>query len=244
MSEQKPAPQWERYSEAEEKQQPPRQLAFPLSSELFRDFPERIASTYFQGMLRVYLSRSLPWYIEMKGRHGPGTELEERVERLEAQIESGVRPALARLTRHIEWHQERDSIPAAASGEYEWLSNVKEVVKTAEALLQDFDELTLRLSHHVKIIEQMRVLLNLSRSRSNRHLTSAVLCVYDALHSVYSEDMSLSQAETIKTALQLLEDLDWDREKVRSLDKMLRQQGFETVPSDKFVNSRHGTNTH
>ena len=149
-------------------------------------------------------------------------------------MEHAVRPALAKLVRY---HEERDPLPAAASAEYEWQREAKKVLKVADDLIVDFDDLQIRLSQHVAITEKIGALLKVARSMNDKNLRSAVLTVQDALYSVFSENMTLEQAESIRQVLEQLQEINWDRKRVRELDKSLRNAGFETVPSDSFVSS-------
>ena len=128
-------------------------------------------------------------------------EVDERLERLEASMEHAVRPALAKLVRY---HEERDPLPAAASAEYEWQREAKKVLKVADDLIVDFDDLQIRLSQHVAITEKIGALLKVARSMNDKNLRSAVLTVQDALYSVFSENMTLEQAESIRQVLGML----------------------------------------
>lgn len=169
-------------------------------------------------------------------RSTPGVDLTRRVELLENRMEYGVRPMLALVARHMELaNVEKDTIPAAASAEYEWEDQVRKIVSTTEKMLSAFEDLEIRLKYYNSLIDQTRELLKLTRFIGEPTLRSAVLVVHDALCGVYSEDLTRTQAELIVSALDRLENLEWDREMVRALHRELRASGFETIPSDKHV---------
>ena len=132
-----------------------------------------------------------------------------------------------------------DTIPAASSAEYEWYREVMSTKETVTAMFDTFNELTERLSYYVKLIEHSDELLKLARAMGHRYLREAVLTLHDALCGTYSEDLTIEQIEAIKLIVNQLQDIKWDRQAVRNLDRSLRQQGFETVPSDKFMRSHH-----
>lgn len=163
--------------------------------------------------------------------------LEDRQNRIEFHIEHSIRPALAHRVRDIEWYGERDAIPAAASAEYEWKEHTANALGVVDSMMAEFSDLPTRLSYHVKIIERLADLLKVARSHGNRNLTFAVLTVHDATYSVYSEDMTSAQAEVVRDAVARLQNVDWNRDALLDLDRFLRNAGFETVPSDKFVSS-------
>ncbi len=152
-------------------------------------------------------------------------------------MEHSVRPALVRRAWEIERYGERDSIPAAASAEYEWKEHTANALGVVDLMISEFSDLPTRLSYHVKTIERLADLLKVARSHGNRNLTFAVLTVYDATYSVYSEDMTSAQVEVVRDAVARLQSVEWDRDALRDLDRFLRNAGFETVPSDKFVSS-------
>ncbi|MCI0441516.1 MAG: hypothetical protein L0177_20630 [Chloroflexi bacterium] len=108
------------------------------------------------------------------------------------------------------------------------------LASASDALIRDFEGLPERLAHHASLIDQSYELLKLARSM-NRNLKFAVLTLHDALRSVYSEKLTLKQANVIKEAVRLLQTPDWDEDGVRQLSKMLLRAGFETVPSDKSL---------
>lgn len=158
-----------------------------------------------------------------------------RVQSLENILLHGMAPAMRDIYKKLERYEQEDTIPPAASVEYEWQSVVLRTIETVTNMLNSFDELETRLSCYVKLIERLEELLKLARGMGNRHLREAALTLHDALCGTYSEDLTIKQATTIKDAVGQLEDTEWDREKVRALDRTLRQQGFETVPTDRFI---------
>jgi len=171
------------------------------------------------------------WSIGIGAYH----DIYRRVQELESAMRYGVAPAIQHLMKHLERYDERDSIPGAASAAYEWQSEVMRTMDTVTNMLNTFDGLGTRLSCYVKLIEHSSELLKLARGMGNRHLRESVLTLHDALCGTYSEDLTIEQAEAIKDAVSRLKDVKWDRRMVRALDKTLRQQGFETVPSDRFI---------
>jgi len=166
---------------------------------------------------------------------GAYLDLAHRVRNLEGAMKYGVSPTMQYMMKLLERYDERDSIPGAASAAYEWQSEVMRTMDTVTNMLNTFDGLETRLSCYVKLIEHSSELLKLARGMGNRHLRESVLTLHDALCGTYSEDLTIEQAEAIKDAVSRLKDVKWDRQMVRALDKTLRQQGFETVPSDRFI---------
>jgi len=232
----------------------PGQFAFPMLAELYKETLESqrvidveaylasIRLYYRQQAFHFHLGRSLSQDISDARIVERLEDLEKRQDLQETQMRHGVQPAIGRLSKAFEYlvgHEEKDAAPPAASAEYEWQSEAKKVLKAVEDMTRDFDDLSTRLSHHVAVIERIRELLKLARSMTNRSLRSAVLTVHDALCSIYSENLTLAQTEAAKEAVQRLQNLNWDREMVRALDRTLRDHGFETVPSDKFVDLSH-----
>lgn len=162
-------------------------------------------------------------------------DLTYRLKHLESIVWHVMAPTIGDIMKILERYDLKDTIPAAASVEYEWQSEALRTMGTVTNMLDAFDELETRLSCYVKLIERLEELLKLARGMGNRHLREAVLTLHDALCGTYSEDLTIEQAATIKDAVGQLGDTEWDREKVRALDRALRQQGFETVPSDRFI---------
>ena len=75
----------------------------------------------------------------------------------------------------------------------------------------------------------------MARSHDTRHLERAALTISDALHSVYAEDLTKDQVDCIcEVTKQLLDDT---KDITRTIDRKLRSQGFETIPSERFQNS-------
>lgn len=168
--------------------------------------------------------------------------LEEGQQRLNAIIDHSIQPIIRQYARMIEVSGERDSLPAAASAQYEWYGRVTDTRRTVENMIEVFDDLPQRLSFHVALQRQMADLLKLARLMNNPALVSAALTVHDVLYGVYSEDLTLSQAQLLEESVSSLRNVDWDRERVRELDRVLRRAGFETLPSDKFMAPTHVIN--
>lgn len=178
------------------------------------------------------------WDTEIPAHIHHHKDLDYRVQHLENIVLHAVAPTMRSMymkLERLERYEQKDTIPAAASVEYEWQSVVLRTIETVTNMLNSFDELETRLSYYVKLIERSEELLKLARGMGNRHLREAALTLHDALCGTYSEELTIKQATTIKDAVGQLEDTEWDREKVRALDRTLRQQGFETVPSDRFI---------
>jgi len=161
-------------------------------------------------------------------------ELVHRVQRMEDSMR-GMAPMLRHIAKEMERNELKDSIPAAASVEYEWRNAVLRTIETVTSMLNTFDELVTRLSCYVKLIEHLKELLKLARGMGNRYLIGSVLTLHDALCGTYSEELTSKQAEAIEGVLNQLYDLNLTHEQVRALDRQLRKSGLETVPSDKFV---------
>ena len=162
--------------------------------------------------------------------------IEKRQDLHEFYMQHAIRPALRSLSAESEFRTRvRDKLPASASAEYEWLNEVKPVIGSVEELLEEFEDLSTRLSLHMKLIKRLQDLLEAARETESRYLRSAVLTVYDASRSVYSEDLTAEQVKAIAEAVDSLYSLQWDVDKVQSLDSKLRDVGFETIPSDRFV---------
>ena len=123
------------------------------------------------------------------------------------------------------------------------MERVDKALCVVDTMMAEFDDLPVRLSCHVKAIERLADLLKVARSHGNRNLTFAVLTVHDAMYSVYSEDMTDEQAEAVRDAVARLRSMEWDKDTLRGLDRFLRNVGFETVPSDKFVSSNVASRT-
>ena len=128
-----------------------------------------------------------------------------------------------------------NSTEPQSPAEYEWRIQVKQALTVADRMLADFDDLSVRLSGHVGIIDDLKTLLKSARANGNRNLRSAVLTLYDALHSVHSENMTFDQARTICDSLGQLQAVQWTIKDLQDLDTKLRVAGFETVPSDNFM---------
>lgn len=196
----------------------------------------------FHPMLSRYVRsrRGKRWAIGV----GAYLDLVNRVESLESAMKYGVSPTIRYLMKILEQYGERDSTPGAASLAYEWQSHLKEVTTTIENMLRVFDDLEKRLSCYSNLAQQVSELLKIARSLGNRNIRDAVLALHDALHGIYSEDLTSKQVEAIGNAVNHLYDLNLDRESVRALDRELRESGLETIPSDRFVgiySERQGT---
>lgn len=200
-------------------------------NELLRNTEEMV--TY---RLSSYSStaRAKEWSIGI----GAYYDLEGRLRRLERTVFREMPRAMQYIMmRELERYGLKDTIPPAASAEYEWHSEVMRTKETVTNMLNTFDELETRLSYHVKLIEHSDELLELARAMGNRYLREAVLTLHDALCGTYSEDLTTEQVKAIEHIVSRLQEIKWDRQAVRALDRTLRQQGFETVPSDRFMRS-------
>ena len=91
-----------------------------------------------------------------------------------------------------------------------------------------------RLNDYVLLVSKLKDLIDKSRTIENRFFFRAVLMIYDALCCMYAEELTQEQLTTIQTCVVKLQEPDWDKDKLRSLDRQLRTSGFETVPSDRF----------
>ena len=169
------------------------------------------------------------------------SKLEKFAERQDFLSTVAIQPVLSRAAAALEISPESTEAPPASSARYELNVKLKELLDTTENLANDFQDLRDRLSRYAALQRQLGELLKLSRVRSNRILHSAILTIHDASYSVYSEDLSIHQVETLRDWIKGLRDLRTiDRDDVRALDKSLRVAGFETIPSDQFSFSTNG----
>ena len=232
-----------------------------LSQNIIR--PQRIGKMQPTGQTRSH--RVYPQFL--RGRHlerhfdliqGPQPyatikdieSLVARLERTEIALEHGVQPVLKMMASKLEFH---DPEPPAASAAYDWgivkgrlgqlvepdtntwNDNVNQAIEITWNLLSVYDDLSSRLSHHVALIECVKRLVKLARSYDKKHLARAALTISDALHSVYAEDLTKDQVDCICDVTQQLRDDTKDI--TRTIDRKLRSQGFETIPSERFQNS-------
>lgn len=194
-------------------------------------FTNTVEILYRKSREYVGAKRPVEWAIGA----GAYLDLAQRVSYLEVAMKQGVLPTIQNIMKTLERYDQRDTLPGAASAAYEWHSQLTAITDTIENMLKIFDDLDKRLSCYVNLIQQVKELLKLARSVGNRNVRDAVLTLYDALHGVYSEDLVITQAEVVKSAIAHLYNLNLDREQVRALHRQLRKSGFETVPSDRFV---------
>jgi hypothetical protein len=155
----------------------------------------------------------------------------KRLESLEAKYEHGIRPALKTLAQHID---KKDLVPAASSAKYELIARLSKVNEAAQNMIEHYSDLDERLQAYVDLVSQLREVLRYSRNIENRYFHRATLMIYDALSCTYSEELTEVMVKTVGSVIASLHDLDWNRDKIRLLDKQLRACGFETVLSDKF----------
>ena len=169
------------------------------------------------------------------------SKLEHRVEHHDFLNRTAIQPLLSRFAREIEGLPSSVESPPASSARYELSIKLKELLVTIENIVNEFQDLRVRLSHYTAFQRQMGELLKLSRIRNNKVLRSAFLTIHDASYSVYSEDLTFQQAEVLLDWIVRLRDIPTvDKDSVRSLDRSLREAGFETIPSDKFEYLPHG----
>ena len=193
---------------------------------------------------RIFLSAYNPGssYVGVDEVQQRLEKVEEHQRRLDTLMIHGVQPAIQQFARMIEGAAERDVLPAASSAQYEWHNRVTITLTTIVDMIKVFDDMSQRLSVHVTLQGQMADLLKLARLMSNPVLVSATLTLHDALYGIYSEDLTLSQAQLLKASVEMLRGVDWDIKDVRALDRTLRKAGFETIPSDKFRVSGYARN--
>lgn len=160
--------------------------------------------------------------------------IEGRQERQEHLMQYAIQPVLKKMARVVEYTSAMDELPAAASAQYEIHSQVSECVSTIEELSTVFQDLRERLSIYTVLQEQFRELLKSSRVTGNKNFRNGVLTIYDAIHGIYSENLTIEQVQVLHDSIQRLSTVNWERDEVRSLDESLRKVGFETVPSDQF----------
>ena len=226
-----------------------------LSQDIFRQHPEGQRQSV---ILRRFLIEALqirhgsfPDVLQLKPKYKNDVQsLTERMEQLEAHLQHGVQPVVSMMARRLEL---ADAEPPAASAAYEWniggeragslavpkahdwSVGVNRVIETTQSLSSKYDDMPSRLSYHVVLIERVKNLVKLARSHGKRHLTRAALTISDALQSVYAEDLTRDQVNCICDVTKLL--LDDANDVIRDIDRRLRSQGFETIPSDRFRSS-------
>ena len=120
-----------------------------------------------------------------------------------------------------------------SSAKYEFNSKVNDLLSIGKEMLVDFDDLFTRLLLYTSLQRQLGDLLETARTLKSKELISAILTLYDAAHSVYSENLTNEQLEVLRKSAKQLQGASANRELVRALDRSLRHAGFETVPSDR-----------
>ena len=166
--------------------------------------------------------------------------LEKTIQVQQFQMENAVQPALAKFSRWLESVPKSIAFPLAPPSTNEWSRKIAEILKTTNGILHVFEDLRARLSHYTTIQQQIGDLLKQVRARGSRDLRLAVLTMYDAVHSVYSEDLTQEQLVTIRESLERLRGMPVTTEEVRTLDKTLRFVGFETIPSEQSRYAKYG----
>lgn len=159
-------------------------------------------------------------------------DTKSRLEYLETAYEHGVRPVIGAMAKHM-WH-EKDSLPAASSAEYELFDSLTEIENIAGAIIAHYDDQDERLNDYILLVSRLKDFVYKIRTIENRFFFRAALMLYDALSCIYAEDLTQEQLRTVYSSVVKLKDLDWDKDKLQSLDKEFRASGFETVPSDRL----------
>lgn len=158
--------------------------------------------------------------------------MHRRLEYLETVYEHGVRPTLAAMAKHM-W-SEKDVLPPASSVEYELFDRLAEIENIARVIIDHYADLDERLNDYVLLVSKLKDFIDKTHTIENRFFFRAVLMIYDALCCMYAEDLTQERLTTVYTCVVKLQEPEWDKDKLRSLDKQLRASGFETVPSDRF----------
>ncbi len=169
----------------------------------------------------------------------------DRLKKLENIVYDGMPPLMRYFYKQIREQEAmilelrrdkwKEATPSMSSIEYTWGVAIDKTVGIAANMVDSFTDLSTRLSCYVQLIKGCEELLNLARAMGNRGLREAMLTLHDAICGIYSEELTVEQGTTIKEVLETLRNIDWDSAKVRELDSLLRQRGFETIPSDRFT---------
>ncbi len=160
------------------------------------------------------------------------TNIHARLDNLETAFEHAIRPTIAAMARHI-W-SEKDTLPPASSIEYELFDKLAELQDVVRAIIDHYSDQDERLNYYVLLISRLKDIIDKTRTFKNRFFSRAVLMLYDSLSCMYSEDLTQEQLKTIYVSIVTLQEPDWDKNKLRALNKHLRSSGFETIPSDRF----------
>ena len=164
-------------------------------------------------------------------------DLESSVKEHDHLLSHAVQPVLQMFARRIEGGVKEINYALAISEQDDWHSKVAEIFDTVDQVSSDFEDLRNRLSSYTVLQAQLRDLLHKARSNGSRDFRHALLTIYDASHSVYSEDLTMDQLEAIRNALEHMRESPSDREVARLIDRSLRGAGFETIPSDRSTYS-------
>jgi hypothetical protein len=132
---------------------------------------------------------------------------------------------IAKLRNHIGTSKRQEA----------WQRGIAAILDVLKQMGQEFDDMEQRLALHVSLIHKFVEQIKLARAFDHRYLESATITLHDAIRSVYSEDWTLEQIDTIQACITRFENTRWELEDVLSLDDSLASAGFETVPSDRFV---------
>lgn len=200
----------------------------------------------FNEFLKVYLERVEPtltisWPIDVKQEIPPPytviariAALEEGQRRQEFFVKHAIQPAIQGITRKLESSPQITESPPASSARYELNSKLTELLETLTNLMDQFEDLGVRLYLYTALQRQLRGLLKYPRVRSARFLRSAILTLHDATYSIYSEDLTLDHVQTLCDWVTQIRTTVVGRDHVRKLGKALRDVGFETIPTEKF----------
>ena len=206
--------------------------------------PSRVA---FQGSRRLLRYRSDTGKSPLKDIAAEGlrveslgavlselADLQQKVGRHDELILHSLQPTASKMTAYLEKMRVVSKQPVLVEVPDAIASKVSSIMKTIDALAREFDDLHDRLSHYTLLQGQLRELIDIARKQHSQHFRSAVLTLYDATYSVYSEDLTADQIRVLQAVARKLQESPITKETVRSLDKAIRVAGFETVPSDQF----------
>lgn len=166
-------------------------------------------------------------------------DLQQKVDSHEELIFHSLQPAASKMTAYLERMGEVSKRPILFEVPDAITAKVAYIMETIEALVHEFDDLHDRLSHYTLLQGHLKELIDIARKQQSQHFRAAILTLYDATYSVYSEDLTVDQIQVLRTATRKLFESPITKETVRSLDKEMRIAGFETVPSDQFQYSQH-----
>ena len=161
-------------------------------------------------------------------------QLESAVEKHEFQIEYGVRPALSAWSKMVEGAADAPiDYASISSPKNAWQLKLADILAMLDAVRDEFDDQRIRLSKYTVFQTGLRALLEQTKGSTPREFRHAILTLYDAAHSVYSEELTRDQVKALRDAIEQLRGSAVDVGNLRSIDRALSDVGLETIPSNK-----------